>query len=96
MGFAPPLRSGFAFFAAHGCACRLPCIPTPDESPMNSEGPHIFFDLFFETSCELVYQRPRIRLKGLKANFGALRLAELPRIPKRRTSQNSYSTHSGE
>jgi hypothetical protein len=66
MGFAPPLRSGFAFIAAHGCACRLPCIPTPDEFPMNSERPYIFLTFNSETSCELVYQRPRIRPKDSK------------------------------
>jgi hypothetical protein len=34
----------------------------------------------------------------LKAKFVELRKVEieLPRIPKRRTSENSYSTHSGE
>jgi hypothetical protein len=36
---------------------------------MNSERPYIFFDLFSKASCELVDQRLRIRLKGLKANF---------------------------
>src|SRR5215204_1364577 len=45
---------GCPSLAAHGCACRLPCIPTPDEFPMNSERPYIFFRPFFETSCELV------------------------------------------
>jgi hypothetical protein len=55
MGFASPLRSGFAFIAAHWrCACKLPCIPTADEFPMNSERPYIVFCPFFETSCELV------------------------------------------
>src|SRR5215208_6634642 len=44
--FAPQPHDGFAFLAAHGCACRPPDIPTPDEFPMNSERPYIFFDLF--------------------------------------------------
>jgi hypothetical protein len=37
IGFAPPLRSGLAFIAAHGCACRPTLVPTPDEFPMNFE-----------------------------------------------------------
>jgi hypothetical protein len=38
MGFAPPPHSGFAFLAAHGCACMTTPLPLGDEFAMNLEG----------------------------------------------------------
>jgi hypothetical protein len=81
MGFAPPPYDGFAFLAsAHTDALGCQHIP----------------DACYECTIRLYRSRVCVPQHKNRPNFVERRLAELPRIPKRRSSQNFYSTHSGE